>query len=266
MNANGYFAKHSTDASERERLSLLARAADPITTTRLTSLGVGPGWRCLDVGAGAGSVALWLADHVGPTGRVTATDLNPRFLAGFVSPNLEVRRHDILTDDLELAHYDLVHCRAVLMHLPDPWRALRRMAAAVRPGGWLLVEELDFGSFAACDPGHPRAATFGRITKALHAAVQAGGIIDLAFARRLPALTRESGLLDAEHDAVTFIDRGGGPVARNCHLRQELVRDALLSSGVLGEADLDELREAYEDPSFWFVGFTDVGAWGRRLR
>jgi SAM-dependent methyltransferase len=225
---------------------------------------VGPGWRCLDVGAGDGSVAHWLAAQVGSEGRVTATDLNPRLLIGHGLRNLEVRRHDILADDLEPAHYDLVHCRAVLMHVPDPWRALRRMAAAVRPGGWLLVEELDFGSFAACDPGHPRAAAFGRITQALHAAVQAAGIIDLALGRRLPAMIRESGLLDAGHDAATLIDRGGGPVARNCRLRQDLVRGPLVRSGALRAEDFDEGAEAYGDPSFWFVAYTDVGAWGRR--
>src|SRR6516164_7895571 len=77
---------------ERQRLALLTQFADAITTRRLTELGVGPGWRCLDVGAGDGSVARWLAGRVGPRGRVVATDLNPRFLAGHGLPNLEVRR------------------------------------------------------------------------------------------------------------------------------------------------------------------------------
>ena len=66
----------------------------------MTDLGVGPGWRCLDVGDGDGSVARWLAGRVGPEGRVTATDLNPRFLGGHGQPNLEVRRHNILEDSL----------------------------------------------------------------------------------------------------------------------------------------------------------------------
>jgi SAM-dependent methyltransferase len=89
---------------------------------------------------------------------------NPRFLLGHGLPNLEVRRHNLLEDDLEPAHYDLVHCRALLMHLPDPIRALRRLVNAVRPGGWLLVEEADgSASFGAADPGHPRAAGFDAV-------------------------------------------------------------------------------------------------------
>ena len=111
MSENRYLAKDSPDAFERERLALLTQFADPITTRRLTDLGVGPGWRCLDVGAGDGSVARWLAGQVGPEGRVVATDLEPRFLVGHGLPNLEVRRHNILEDELETAHFDL------------PWRS-----------------------------------------------------------------------------------------------------------------------------------------------
>src|SRR6516164_800126 len=138
MTENRYLAKDSPDAFERERLALLTKFADPITTRRLTDLGARPGWRCLDVGAGDGSVARWLAGRVGHEGRVVATDLSPRFLVGHGMSNLEVRRHNILEDELEAAHYDLAHCHCVLQHLPDSLRGLRRMVDAVRPGGWLL--------------------------------------------------------------------------------------------------------------------------------
>jgi SAM-dependent methyltransferase len=70
-----------------------------------------------------------------------ATDADPRFLADVTSAGVEVRRHDIRADPLEPALYDLVHCRALLCHLPDPARALGVMAAVVQPSGWLLVED-----------------------------------------------------------------------------------------------------------------------------
>ena len=265
MTENRYLAKDSPDAFERERLALLTRIADPITTRRLTDLGVGPGWRCLDVGAGDGSVARWLAERVGPAGRVTATDLNPRFLGGPGRPNLEVRRHDILEDDLEAARYDLVHCRALLMHLPDPVRPLRRLVHAVRPGGWLLVEEADgAASFAAADPAHPRAAGFDRRTRALWAFLKAAGTMDLDFGRRLPALFEQLGVRDIGHEGVTLTGRGGDPQARFVQMTDALLRGPVVAAGVLTEADFDELHCAYDDPSFWFVGFTLFGAWGRR--
>jgi 2-polyprenyl-3-methyl-5-hydroxy-6-metoxy-1,4-benzoquinol methylase len=99
------------------------------------SLGLTSGWQCLELGAGAGSIACWLAARVGPSGQVVATDIDPRFLQDLKLPNLEVRRHDIRTDALEREAYDLVHCRNLLVHLPDPEQMARRMVAALRPGG-----------------------------------------------------------------------------------------------------------------------------------
>jgi SAM-dependent methyltransferase len=264
MKATRYFAEDSPDAFERERLALLTRMADPVTTGRLIPLGVGPGWHCLEVGAGDGSVARWLAGRVGPRGRVVATDLNPRFLAGHGLANLEVRRHDLLADDLEAGSYDLVHCRFVLMHLPDPLRVLQRLAGAVRPGGWLLVEEADVGSFGAADPWHPRAAAFDRRTRALHVALQATGPVNYYFGRRLPALVEGLGLREVGYEGVTLIGRGGDTLARNRRMNFQLLRGPLVAAGVLTEADFDELDRACDDPSFWLVGFTVFGAWGRR--
>ena len=264
MTENRYLAKDSPDAFERERLALLTQFADPITTRRLTDLGVGPGWRCLEVAAGSGSVARRLAERVGREGRVVATDMSPRFLGGHGLPNLEVRRHNILQDDLEAAHFDLVHCRALLVHLPDPVRALRRLLGAVRPGGWLLVEEAGgSASFGAVGPGHPRAAEFDRSTRALCAALKATGTMDLDFGRRLPALFEKLGAWEIGNEGVILTARGGDPLARFCRMTDQLARDRVVAAGVLTEADFDELSRAYDDRSFWFVGYTLFGAWGR---
>lgn len=264
MRYNCYFAKDSPDALECERLGLLTQIADPFTTRRLNELGVRSGWRCLDVGAGNGSVARLLASRVGPEGRVVATDLDPRFLGGHGLPNLEVRRHDILEDNLEAKHYDLVHCRCLLTHLPDPARAIRRMVDAVRPGGWLFVEDIDGWSGGATDPDHPRAAEFDRTSRVLWNSVQASGPFDVTFGRRLPALVERFGIQEFEHDGGTLIGRGGGPLARCSQMSEDLLRDRCVALGALSDADLDERRRAYDDPSFWFVSFTLFGVWGRR--
>ena len=151
MNGEQYFAAGTEDAAERERLGMLELLMDPLTIRRLEARGVTEAWNCLEVGAGGGSVALWLAQRVGPGGRVVASDINTRFLRDLDMPNLEVRQHDIVSDDLEKGGYDLVHCRALLLHLAEREKGLRRMAAAVRPGGWLLIEESDYGLFGAAN-------------------------------------------------------------------------------------------------------------------
>src|SRR5712691_334154 len=117
MGEHQYILSQTADASERERLSLLERAADPLSQRRLAALRIQPGWRCLEVGAGHGSIVRWLAAQVGPQGWVVATDINPRFLTAMQLPTVEVRQHDIRTDPLEPGRYDLAHCRSVLIHM-----------------------------------------------------------------------------------------------------------------------------------------------------
>ena len=128
----------------KRRLSLLEQHLDPMTQRRLTTLGVSQGWHCLEVGGGGGSTARWLCQQVGANGHVTATDIDIRFLQEIHANNFEAILHDITGEDLPKRRFDLVHARWLLHHLPEPGRVIDRMIAALRPGGWLLLEEVDF--------------------------------------------------------------------------------------------------------------------------
>jgi 2-polyprenyl-3-methyl-5-hydroxy-6-metoxy-1,4-benzoquinol methylase len=154
MNEPNYILTETPTDIESTRLALLEQRLDPLTIGRLNRLDIAPGSRCLEVGAGRGSIARWLATRVGADGQVVAADVDCRHLAG-LPDTIEVRTLDIRTDTPEPEAFDLVHCRALLMHLPDPLDALRRMVAALRPGGVLLAEEGDYGLYAY--NGHPDA-------------------------------------------------------------------------------------------------------------
>jgi len=120
--------------SARERLRSLEDWLDPGTIRHLRARGVGAGWRCLEVGAGAGSIAVWLCGQVGPAGEVLATDIDTRFLETLNEPNLRVQRHDVTADELPAGSFDLVYCRLVLAHLPQRQAVLRKLLASLRPG------------------------------------------------------------------------------------------------------------------------------------
>ena len=255
-----YVLSHTADAFERERLNLLERVADPISQRHLAVLGIQRGWRCLEVGAGHASVARWLAEQVGPQGKVVATDINPRFLTEIELPNLEARRHDIRTDPLESGTYDLAHSRAVLAHMPEPHLVVRRMVAALRIGGWLLVEEPDNSSLRAVDSEHPFAEFFNRKTREFYERMMHSSAANPYFGCRVRGLLEEAGLTDIGNEGVTLIARGGEPDARmRCMGNQ-----ALMERGLLSQADCADLEEVYSDPSFSYVTTTGFAAWGKR--
>lgn len=81
-----------------------------------------------------GSIARWLCQYVGPKGRVTATDLETGFLSELSLPNLNVLRHGVRTDEFPESSFELVHVRAVPMHIPDRMATLKRMVSWLAPG------------------------------------------------------------------------------------------------------------------------------------
>src|SRR5687768_5268809 len=128
------------DAStlEYQRLDLMSKILDPWTRGYFTILGVGEGWQCLELGSGNGSIAEWLSETVGPSGNVTAIDINPVLLELIPAQNLTIRQMDVRTGELPANTYDLVSCRASLHQISEYAPAvLTQMAAAVKPGGWL---------------------------------------------------------------------------------------------------------------------------------
>ena len=185
MTESTYAAADNPFEAERKRLDMLESMNDPLTHRRMDEIGIQPGWRCLEIGAGGGSIVRWLSGKVGAAGSVVACDLNPRFLHDLGLPNVEVREHNILTDALEENAFDFAHCRAVLMHLPDPGVAIGKIAAALKPGGWLLFEEGDFGMFGATDPDYPGAAEFSRISRMCWDLSVQAGTMNSYFGRKL---------------------------------------------------------------------------------
>ena len=204
---NRYVLAGVDHATEAARLSLLEQRFDTGTIRRLTDLGVASGWRCLEVGAGHGSIARWLSRKVGPAGSVIAADIDTRFLTG-LPDNVDVCELDIRDLELE-ADFDLVHCRALLMHLLDPTDALARIVAALRPGGVLLAEEGDFGLLHF--GGHPNSAAQNDTHQQILNAMREARIMDGYLGRRVPEMLLAHGLELQFAEIDTATGRAGEP-------------------------------------------------------
>lgn len=254
-----YLGSLNDDHTEAGRLRLLETCRDPGTIRRLDRLGVGPGWRCLEVGAGRGSIARRLAERVGPTGTVVAADLDPRFLVGLPG-NVQVRRVDVREQGFEPGAYDLVHCRALLMHLPDPAAALARLVAALRPGGVLLAEEGDFGLLRF--DGHPAAARLNALVQHAVDRLAAERIMDGRLGRTLPGLVQVAGIRIAGSEVETAVTVPGEPAHAFEEASALAAADNLLRLGILTEADAALVRSYFAEPDTVITTLTMVAVWG----
>ncbi|CRZ19121.1 methyltransferase domain-containing protein [Mycolicibacterium neworleansense] len=259
-----YFAADYELAQERERLRLLESIGDPRTIRTFGTIGVGPGWRCFEAGAGEGSIARWLGARVGPTGHVVAADLDPRFLDDLPALGIEVRRCDVTCDEIESAAYDLVHCRVLMVHMRDPLEVLRRMAAALRPGGWLVVEEPDYGTAQSLTPDHPATAGFHAYLRARHEFLIGANVMDLHYGARLPADIDRLGLEATDSDVGSTVERGGS--VKSGFLVQSFAQldDMMLAGAAISESELADARRAMEDPAFVYQAPTMYTVWGRK--
>jgi SAM-dependent methyltransferase len=246
---------------ERDRLRLAEAVFDPSTIQRLTAIGVGPGWRCLEVGAGAGSIAVWLARTVAPTGQVLATDIDTRFLEDVKEPGLEVLRHDITADELPAPDFDLAHARLVLQHLGQRRRAVERMVGAVVPGGWVLVEELDFVTSSASYPEGGR--DFERVERAVHGLLAHTGF-EPDLGRLLPTLLEDAGMVDVENEGSLSVVAGGSPGALWQRMTFEALGPRLIDAGLIGKRELKGAMALLEDPAFSLMMPVLMAARGRK--
>ncbi|MGH8932563.1 MAG: class I SAM-dependent methyltransferase [Egibacteraceae bacterium] len=251
-----YFSDHD-QPGERRRLAIMEECYDPATIRRLEVIGVTDGWSCLEVGAGGGSIARWFARRVGPSGRVVATDLDTRFFEDVAADNVEVWRHDIATDPLPTAEFDVVHVRWLFDLLPARDQCLAKLATALKPGGWLLDEEPDIFPSAG-----ETAEAYRTFVEALATLALEDGL-DSRWARTLPAGLTAAGLADVGAEVDMDLYRGGSPLAEARWLGFEQMRRPALESGILTEAAFDQGLACLSDPDLWLMDFATVAAWGR---
>lgn len=259
MSDHKYVLAKADGERESTRLKHLEAQADALTQRHLSATGVGAGWRCLEVGAGGGSIARWLSEQVGPTGSVVATDLDPSRLDG-LPDRVEIRRHDIARDDLETASYELVHCRFVLQHLADPRIAVHKMASALAPGGWIVVEEGDFGLLELS--GAPESAEANRALRAIQARWATTGVVDSYLGRRVPSLLAELGLTDLGVDIATAFGPPGHPAYETYRIAWQRPIEIGPRAMGIAEHDLECIERALSNSTF-IIGLTTVAAWGR---
>ncbi len=260
MDESGYLLSNSQPETV-ERFDGLQEVLDPVTIGHLDRLGVKAGARCLELGAGGGSIARWLANRVGPSGHVLATDLDPRWFRHDGSAQLEVRQHDLVHDVLPAGPWDLIHERLVLVHVPERLEVLDRLVAALAPGGWLLIEDFDTGEVRTTDRDGPEHELVARVAQAFNDLLRSRGAATDFAAGALRHLTGR-GLVDTGASGHVAFAVGGTGFARVMAANTRQVRDHLLAGG-LTASELDRYLAALDNPEVIIGTSVLISAWGR---
>jgi len=246
----------------RTRFEALSTMYDRGTVRHLEGLGVDSGWLCLEIGGGSGTVAKWLADRVGSTGHVVTTDLDTRFLEPLKGPNLEVCRHNIGTDHLPEAAFDLIHTRLVLMHVPERDAALAQMISSLKPGGWLLMEEYDSCSVLPDPVANPAEAILQTHLAMLRLLEDNG--VNRRYGRLLSSILRARGLSSVGAEAQLFLWQGGSAGIALMRANFEQLREMMIERNYITQQEFDRDLAQLDDPDLLMPSSILWSVWGRR--
>jgi len=240
------------DDAERARLSDLAKHVDPYTFYHLDRIGIAPDWICLEVGAGLGTVSLWLADRLTAGGEVVCTDLQTTFIDEIDHPRIRAEKLDILDEPAYENRFDLVVQRAIHHHVPDREAACRHLVKMVKPGGHILSIEPDI---------HPAFSDEHPVWRRTWEAVTQWGErkdIDYFTGRRLPGQLADMGLEVLSVHGETALLRGGAapsPAVDLYRATLEIVVPEAMRKGFLSKADGEEVMDLLDRPDIWLMAF-----------
>ncbi len=260
----GEYLLDNQEAAAGARFRAFTALFDPSTFRHIDALGIAAGWRCWEVGAGGTSVVQFLADRVGANGSVLATDIDVAWAsAAAEAHNVTVQRHDVAKDPVPPGGFDLVHARLVLVHVAERATALEHMVAAVRPGGWIFLEDADpqLQPLSCLEVLGPEQELANRLRSGFRS-LMAGRGVDLAYGRTLPRRLREAGLVDVGCDASFPIAL---PECADLEVATiALIKEQLLTHGVATE---EEIARHLANVAAGVLDLTQppmVAAWGRR--
>ncbi|MCB5908806.1 methyltransferase domain-containing protein [Streptomyces pinistramenti] len=258
---NKAYLLDNRQAEAGKRFTALSALFDPSTFRHFETVGVGEGWRCWEVGAGGPTVPAWLAERVGPTGHVVATDIDTSWMRETVG--FEALRHDVAAEAPPTGGpFDLIHARLVLVHVADRNKALRSMVEALRPGGWLVLEDADpaLQPLICPDEYGSQQELANRLRRGFRELLQQRGA-DLAYGRKLPRLLREAGLSDVQADAYFPITSPACAVLEEATVHQ--VRDKLVTAGLATDEEIDRHLANIAAGVLDLATSPMISAWGR---
>lgn len=236
------------------RLRMIEELFDPATVGHLQQTGIRPGWCCLELGAGGGSIMKWMGDVVGEGGRVLGIDRDTTYVRALSDSPFQVIEGDFLEVPLD-TEFDLAHCRYVLIHNRAGDDMLAKLCSIVKPGGALVVEEPDFLSAKALNVPHDDAQQ--RVNNAICRLFEDMSL-DPAYGLTLPEKISAAGLRIVEVNSRIHLAPGGSLMARMMAASTTALADKYIGTGEASQADIDDRLKRAQDGAPWTVYYSTV--------
>ncbi len=249
----------------KQRLHLLERFADPVTQALLKhTFKVSPPKRCLEVGAGGGSITRWLCENTPCNTKVIAVDINIELLQKLKYPNLSVVQQDV-SQQLPEGLFDLIHTRAVLIHVKNRDQLLKQLVGKLRGNGCILIEEPDFSSFGPLDDTDDELKTvFCQVSKAIEVYQETTGGMVHDYGGTLESKLRKTGINILQMETTLRHVAGGSEEARFFALTYTQIKQKVLASAHLNEDLFDRFLKLFENPDFVFKTYSLVSVLGNK--
>lgn len=243
-----YIFSNTQNLKELERLQAIEQIFDPKTRELILTTGITEKWQCLEVGAGAGAIAKWLATVVGDSGKVVAVDLDTRFLANIKSPNIEVLEADFCHLALESQSFNLIHARCLLIHIPDFQLALSKMVDLLKPGGWLVIEEPDFSVAKAIAGDSQMCQSVKQLNFAIEKMFADRGS-DYALGGKLPEILQKYDWQKLSVENYAPVSLGRSEIAKMMKISAMQLTEKYIATGRASYSDVNNYCLFADDPN-----------------
>lgn len=250
-------------SDERARLRLLQDEFDGITTRRLARCNLQPGQNCMEIGPGEGSIARWMAEAVGESGKVVVVDRCPANFDEGNYKNIELYENDVsekgFLNQLQQS-FDLIHTRFVMVHIQDNAPLIKKLVSLLKPGGWLVLEEPDFSTLAPM--GSKDDADYKTISALQKVVMQRG--CSKFFAPHMPQLLHSNGLANIHVESLVPVSRGGSSMSQMHARTVAHLKEDILATGIVTNADIEAFFKCCNDDSHWIRECQVIGVLGQK--
>lgn len=249
--------------AEFERLKQIEDAFDEKTKDLIQNSGIAPGWSCLELGTGAGSILKWMSVLVGNQGNVVGIDKNIKFINPIEANNIQKIEGDILNVELESNSFDLIHARYVLIHITESEKVIKKLISFLKPGGVIILEEPDFTSAKTISARTSQEQAHQRVNEAIDTMFINLGL-NPSLGLKLPLILQSNGIEIETVIGEQHLCCGNSKIARLMGRSAIALKNKYLQTQKASEQDIQNYIDNSVNKDFWAVYYSTISIVGKK--